>query len=169
MKFKLSVFFAMLLTASMYGQSNAIDKFFSAYENDANFTVVTISPKMFDMVTNFTNEMDNKEVKDMIKDIKGLKILTSEKEGMKYYNDAIKKLPVSEYEVLMTVKDKGNNVRFLTKGKGDVVDELLLLVGGDQFVMMSFVGKLDLNKIAKLAKTLDIEGSEHLDKLKNKK
>ena len=70
----------------------------------------------------------------------------------------------------MTVKDKGDNVKFLTKGNGDVVDELLLLVGGaDDFVLMSFVGKLDLNKISKLANKLDIQGSEHLDKLKDKK
>lgn len=154
-------------------QNNAIDKFFSSYENNEDFTVVFVSPKMFEMVTKLSKDAKDKdiqEVRDLVKDIKGLKILTTKKESMKYYTEASKKIPTSEYEVLMTVKDKGNNVKFLTKGNGDVVNELLLLVGGtDDFVLMSFVGSLDLNKIAKLANKLDLDGAEHLDKLKNKK
>jgi len=41
-----------------------------------------------------------------------------------------------------------------------------LLVGGtEEFVMVSFVGKIDLDKISRLAKKLDVDGVEHLDKL----
>ena len=69
----------------------------------------------------------------------------------------------------MTVRDKESNVRFVTKESNGLISELLLLVGGkDEFVMMSFVGNIDLNKIAKLAKKLDIDGAEHLDKVKKK-
>ena len=151
-------------------QNNAIDRFFSAYENNENFTVVFVSPKMFEMVAKATNDSKNSDIKELVKDIRGLKILSTKKDPLKYYNEASKKIPLNEYEVLMTVKDKGDNVKFLTKGSGDIVDELLLLVGGsDDFVLMSFVGKLDLNKISKLANKLDIQGSEHLDKLKDKK
>lgn len=169
MKTYINILIALLFTASAYSQNTAIDKYFSAYENNADFTVVFVSPKMFNMIATATKDSKN-EVADLVKDIKGLKILSTEKDALKYYNEASKKIPLNEYEVLMTVKDKGENVKFLTKGSGDVVDELLLLVGGGKsFVLMSFVGKLDLNKISKLANKLDIQGSEHLDKLKDKK
>ena len=50
-----------------------------------------------------------------------------------------------------------------------MINELLLLVGGkDEFVMVSFIGNIDLNKISKLAKVLDVEGAEHLDKLEDR-
>ncbi|MBK8700196.1 MAG: DUF4252 domain-containing protein [Saprospiraceae bacterium] len=170
MRIFIALLATMFFTTLSYGQNNAIDKFFSAYESNENFTVVYVSPKMFEMVAKVTDDSKNADIKDLIKDIKGLKILSTKKDPQKYYTEAAKKIPIGEYEVLMTVKDKGDNVKFLTKGTGDVIDELLLLVGGaDDFVLMSFVGKLDLNKISKLANKLDIEGSEHLDKLKNKK
>ncbi|MBK7637736.1 MAG: DUF4252 domain-containing protein [Saprospiraceae bacterium] len=57
----------------------------------------------------------------------------------------------------------------MTKEANGTINELLLLVGGKtEFVMMSFVGNIDLNKIAKLAKKLDIDGAEHLDKVRKK-
>ncbi len=168
MKTYITILFALFISANAYSQ-NAIDKYFSQYENNENFTVVTVSPKMFGMIAKATKDSKD-EVMELVKDIKGLKILTTEKDATKYYAEAIKKIPTNDYEVLMTVKDKGENVKFLTKGSGDIIDELLLIVGGgDNFVLMSFVGKLDLNKISKLANKLDIQGSEHLGKLKDKK
>jgi hypothetical protein len=169
MKTYINIFLALFISVTAFSQNTAIDKYFSAYENNEEFTVVFVSPKMFNMIATATKD-GKSDVADLVKDIKGLKILTTEKNAGKYYAEALKKIPTTEYEVLMTVKDKGENVKFLTKGSGDVVDELLLLVGGgDKFVLMSFVGKLDLNKISKLANKLDIQGGEHLDKLKNKK
>jgi len=55
----------------------------------------------------------------------------------------------------------------LTKTKGDdVIEELLLLVGGaDEFVLVSFVGNINLNDLAKIAGQLDIDGVKHLEKL----
>lgn len=110
--------------------------------------------------------MEDPELKELINGIKGLKILTTNVDAGKYYTEAIKKIPVGEYETLVTVRDKGENVRFLTKGTGDIVNELLLLVGGkEEFVLMSFVGKIDINKISKLAKKFNVDGIEHLEKI----
>jgi len=152
-----------------FSQADAIEQYFEQYIEDERFTVVYVSPKMFEMVSKIAGEEFDENVKDIIKDLKGLRILTTEIEPNKFYNEALKKIDTKQYEVLMTVRDKGENVQFLTKDDGDIIHELLLLVGGDEeFVMLSFVGNIDLNKIAKLAKTLDIDGAEHLGKLKDK-
>jgi hypothetical protein len=169
MKLIANVVIVMLIATNIFGQNSAIDKYFSAYESNEAFSTVFVSPKMFSMITSATKDSKG-EIADVIKDIKGLKILSTQKNGSKYYNEAIQKLPVSEYEVLMTVKDKGENIKFLTKGTGNNISELLLLIGGNtNFTLMSFVGNLDLAKIAKLANKLELNGSEHLEKLKNKK
>src|SRR5690606_3853037 len=104
---------------SAYAQNDAIDRFFSSYENNEDFTVVYVSPKMFQMVAKVTKDTDKAEISDLVKDIKGLKILTTDQNSGKYYSEAIKKIPVNEYEVLLTVREKNQNVRFLTKGTTD--------------------------------------------------
>jgi len=42
------------------------------------------------------------------------------------------------------------------------------LVGSpDEFVLVSILGKIDLDKISQLSKQLDIDGVEHLEKIEN--
>jgi hypothetical protein len=44
-----------------------------------------------------------------------------------------------------------------------------MIVGGDKnFALMSFIGNIDLKKIGKLAKALDIDNLEYLNKLDEK-
>ena len=168
---KLSLFLAMMVVAiaSSFGQADAIEKYFDKYMDDENFTVVYISPKMFQMISKIAPDDMDQDTKDVIKDLKGLRILTTEYNTKAFYKEAKGLINTSEYEVLMTVRDEGTNVEFLVKDTGDIINELLLLVGGDEFVMMSFVGNIDLDKISKLANSLDIDGAQHLDKLEDKK
>lgn len=151
-------------------QSDAITKYFDQYVNDDRFTVVYISPKMFEVLGKLDlEELKDEEaqmIMDVVKDLKGLRVLTTEISPQKFYEEAKSKINTKEYEILLTVRDDGENVQFLIKDEGDTINELLLLVGGeDEFVMLSFVGDIDLDKISKLAKKLDVKGVEHLDKL----
>jgi len=154
-------------------QSDAIEKYFEKYVDDERFTVVYISGKMFSMISKIAPEdiVDDPEAEaalEVAKDIKGLKILTSDEVGPELYKEAIGLINTKEYETLMTVRDGGENVRFLVKDTGDIINELLLLVGGEEnFVLLSFVGNIDLNKISKLANQIDIDGAEHLEKLED--
>jgi hypothetical protein len=166
MKSIFSFVFVLFFSIAGSGQTDAIERFFSDYQNDENFTIVYVSPKMFQMVSKVTEGSEDKELASIVKDLKGLRILTSKINPDKVYKEANKRLNIKEYEELVTVRDKESNVRFVTKESNGIINELLLLVGGkNEFVMMSFVGNIDLNKIAKLAKKLDIDGAEHLDKI----
>ena len=169
MKSVFSLAIALFLSFSAYAQADAIERFFKDYQEDENFTVVYVSPKMFQMVSKATDGGNDAELASIVKDLKGLRILTSKINPDKVYKEANKRLNIKEYEELVTVRDKESNVRFVTKEANGLISELLLLVGGkDEFVMMSFVGNIDLSKIAKLAKKLDIDGAEHLDKIGKK-
>lgn len=173
MKYIMVFFLAIGFATSMTAQDDAISRFFSNYMEDDDFTSVYISPKMFQMISKLDldniDDPDAQATIDMIKDIKGLRILTSQKNPMDLYKEAMQKFRTSEYETLMSVKDGGENVRFWIKETDNYISELLLLVGGkDEFVLLSFVGKIDLNKISKLANSIDVKGAEYLDKVKAK-
>lgn len=164
----LAFFFTFLIPLSIRAQEDAISKYFDQYVEDENFTVVYITPKMFQMISKLDlKDKDAREIKEVLQDLKGLRILTTEKNTLQYYKEAISKFNTKEYELLMTVRDKDENIRFWTKEKGGIISELLMLVGGvKEFVMISFIGNIDLEKISKLANKMDVDGMEHLKELK---
>jgi vacuolar-type H+-ATPase subunit F/Vma7 len=159
-----------IISVNGFGQKDAITRFFDKYIDDENFTVVYISPKVFDMISTMSDEAEDiDEMKKVLSDLEGIRILTTELDAEKYYKEALNTLRINEYELLMQVRDKNENVRFFVKDNGPVVSELLLLVGGkEDFVLMSFVGKIELKNISKLSKSLNIEGAEHLEELEDK-
>lgn len=163
MKF-LSFVFALFLSTSMFAQEDAITKYFSKYVDNEDFTVVYVSGKMFQMINKMELDFDDDEaeaVLSVVKDLKGLRILTTENDSKRYYNEAVNIINTKEYETLMTVREGSNeNVQFLVKDDGgDTLNELLLLVGGgdSEFVLISFIGAIDLNEVGKLAKAFEGE------------
>ncbi len=152
---------------TLIAQNNVIDRYFTSYMDDDDFTVVSISGKMLDMISK--DEGDN-ENDDIISSLKSINILTTEKAPTDFYNLAKSKLYDNKYEELMKVKDKDSNVLFMVKGSdGKKVNELVLLIGEkDSTVLMSFTGDIMLDKISKLGKSLNIEGADNLEKLDEK-
>ena len=169
------LFFAFCLVAtplSMVAQNNAIEKFFNQYMDDEAFTVVHVTPKMFSMIAKLDiKDKDYGTAKEVLQDLKGLWILSTENNSKspQLYKEAISKINVQEYELLMTVRDKGENVRFWTKESNGIINELLMLVGeANEFTLISFVGKIDLDKISKMSNKINIDGMEHLKSIKEK-
>ena len=167
---KFSSFFILfsLISLSLKAQTDIVDLHFKDFANNANFSTVFVSPKMFQMITKSANANDS-EVMDVLKDLKGLKILRTEVKAEQMYADANKRVQGKGYEELLTVREQGSQVRFLTKEKNNVIEELVMIVGNKQeFSLISFVGKIDLAKLSRLAKKLDFKGAEHLDKISKK-
>jgi hypothetical protein len=158
--------------ASLSHAQDAIQKYFDKYMNDERFDMVFISPKMFDMVSKIELEGDNvdPEVMEIIKELKGLRILSYDgPEAMTYYNEAKSKINLDEYEELVVARDGDENVHIRVKDSGDIVNELLLLVGGNnEFALLSFVGNVDLKKVGKLGKLLDIDHVDQLERINEK-
>ncbi|MFT6320783.1 MAG: hypothetical protein ACJAT4_001712 [Granulosicoccus sp.] len=171
MKYLFSTIIILLLAVSVHAQNDAISKYFDQYLDDDNFTVVYVSGKMFDMIAKVDiDELEDEEaqiIMDVAKDIKGLRVLVTDVDPKQYYKQARKLVKSNDgYEVLLTVRDKGDNVNFWIKEKNNIIEELFLLVGSeDEFVMVSFLGTLDLNKIAQLADKIEMSGAEHLQKI----
>ncbi|MBL7817671.1 MAG: DUF4252 domain-containing protein [Saprospiraceae bacterium] len=157
---------------SIMAQNNAVEKFFNQYMDDEAFTVVHVTPKMFQMIAKLDiKDKDYGDAKAVLQDLKGLWILSTENNAKapQLYKEATSKINTNEYELLMTVRDKGDNVRFWTKESNGTINELLMLVGeANEFTLISFVGKIDLDKISKLSNKIDIDGMEHLKKVKDK-
>jgi len=166
-----SLIFLALFTKPLYAQ-DAIETYFDQHIENEDFTVVYVSSKIFSMVSKLDLDLDDPQAEvflEMASDLKGIRVLTTEINAMTYYKDAAKSINTTSYEMLMTVRDQEQNVKIWIKEDldGDI-GELLLLVGSpDEFVLVSILGKIDLDKISQLSKQLDIDGVEHLEKIEN--
>ncbi len=149
--------FFLMGIGGLQAQNNAIEKYFSKYVDDENFTVVYVSPRFFNIFNRLDlTEMEDEEAQilaDVAKDMKELRVLTTDVNPRKYYDEAKAKINTKEYEVLMTVRSKKTDmVEILAKEDGNgMITELLLLTGSDSdFILISFVGKIEVEKVAKL-------------------
>jgi hypothetical protein len=165
----------MAFATMSYGQDDAISKFFSKYEEDENFTQVTITARMFNLFADLdVEDQEDQELVDAISKVKGLRILAKDEidkeEAMKLYKEAFKLIPENEYDELMSVRDKDANMKFLIQEKGKIVNELLMIMhSDDSFFLLTLIGDIDLNQISKMSKAMDIDGFEHLEHVDKEK
>jgi hypothetical protein len=107
------------------------------------------------------------DIMEILQDLKGLRVLTFEGEAsdaLGFYKEAKGKINLDDYEDLITARDGDENVHVMVKTDGDIVSELFVLIGGgSEFTMLSFVGNIDLKKVGKLARAFDLDGMKHLE------
>jgi hypothetical protein len=114
---------------------------------------------------------ETEEVKEVIRGINSLRILIRDSvDGRQLYQEAFSQITKSDYEELLTVRDGGENIRFLVKeSDNNIINQLVLLVGGtDEFVLLDIQGNINLQSIGKLGESLDVPGAEHLNKVQEK-
>jgi hypothetical protein len=152
-----------------FAQDDAIGKFFGKYIEDERFTVVSISPKMFRLLSNVKWDTVSPDLKQTVSKLTSLRILSTSTTPMVFYKEALAKIDRKEYEELITVKSSKDNVHFMVKETGNTIHELLMIsVGEDGFALVSFVGDIDLDKLSRLSSDMDIKGMEDLKNAKRK-
>lgn len=160
----------LLLSTGIFAQDDAIGKFFGKYVEDSRFTVVSISPKMFRLLSKVNWDTIPADVKQTVSKLHSLRILSTETTPQQFYKEALTKVDMKEYEELITVRNKNENVRFIVKENGGIISELLMIaVDDDGFTLMSFVGDIDLDKMSRLSSSMSIKGMENLKNVKKKK
>lgn len=159
----------LLLGAGAFAQDDAIGKFFGKYIEDSRFTVVSISPKMFRLLGKVNWDSIPSDVKQTVTKLHSLRILSTESTPQQFYKEALTRIDMKEYEELITVRNKNENVRFVVKESGGTIKELLMIAVDDKdFTLMSFVGDIDLDKMSQLSSSMSIKGMENLKNVKKK-
>jgi hypothetical protein len=157
------------VTASQAFAQDAISKFFSKYQSDESFTQVNVSSKMFSLFTDMEAETpEDKEVLEAISKLKGLRLLHKENtsDARTLYKEAFALIPVKEFEELMSVRNKENDMKFFIKESGGKISELVMIMGGaSDFMVMSLFGEIDLKQVSRIGKKMNVQGLENLQNL----
>ena len=150
--------------AFIMAQNSAVDKLFNKYSGKDGITTVSISPELFQVVKAMEIEdLDNENIP--FDKIASVKILTIEDEELwpdvNFYTEIEKDLDTSDYAEVMTVNDGGEVVRMWMKVDEGDVSEFLLIVGGDDNVLIYITGSFNMNDLEELAESY--EGDLDLD------
>jgi len=147
-----------LLPLGLMAQNNALDKLFSKYKGQEGVTTVQISPELFKMI----DGMGIDEVKDAdfpIDKVSSVKILTIEDgeafPGVNFYDEVKNELNVDDFAEVMTVDDGGETVRMWMKMEEKKMSEFLLIVGGDDNVLIHITGNFNMDDLEELAGSFD--------------
>ncbi len=165
-------FMAWFCLCSAVNAQTVADKIFDKYSGTEGFTTVYITKYMFDLFRDAGgNTGEDEDMSKVLSNLTGIKILAADDDPatpvtVNLYQEVMKQLPANLYKELMVIKEKDQDVKFLVReDKGKVVEMLMLVGGKDQSVMICIQGIIDMKTIGKLAKGMNIEGMENLEKI----
>lgn len=142
----------MALLSVVVSAQDFASRFMAEHKGDSNLTCVTISPKMMKEIMKNDAEKD-KEVMDMISNLKSMQVLTSEVEGEKYFDAAIKvaEKNIGWFESLLSFKDKSENYQIMVRRKKDTIVELVMLMNEkNHFAVVNLTGDMNSEFIAQI-------------------
>ena len=147
-----------------------VNDVFDQYAGKEGFTTVNITGELFKMLV----EMDKscKHHNNLSTQINEIKILAQE-EGFNsdanFHELIFNKINRNAYKELLTVRESNEKVNILAKEEQGIITEFLLIVSGDENVLISIKGKILLNELDDLAESVDLKGFEMLKMLETDK
>ena len=156
MKTKYLLLTICLFSGSMlFAQNNTFKSLFEKYEHEDNVTIVSISKSMFNLIPG-NIKTNNIDIKSITTKIESMLLITSEKSSIKQkmYDDFKSLVEKNKaYEELMRIRSDKTNVTFNIRKKGDLINELIMLVNDeDDFVAIQILGSFTIEDIQKVAK-----------------
>ena len=161
----------LLLGAGAFAQEDAIGQFFGKYVDDPRFTVISVSPRMFRLMSKVRWDSVPGDLKQTVTNLHSFRVLSTDSSPLRFYKEALTLIDRKQYEELITVRSNGSkdNVHFMVKETGDKITELLMVAADeDGFTLMSFVGDIDLDKLSRLSADMDIKGMQNLKNYKKR-
>lgn len=155
------------LTTGLSGQNKTMEQLFQKYSDKDGFTSVVITKNMFQLFANIDNE-NNDDFLRTLKNLDFIKILTTkgEDEGKLFYQEILEAIPEKDYKELMTIKETGKMVKFLTLEKDGIIKELIMVSGSkEESAMIWLTGIIDMKAVSKIAQGMKMEGMENLEKV----
>src|SRR5687767_11836428 len=118
---------------------------------------------MFSMFTNMEVEKkEDQEVLNAISKLKDLRVLQKDdaRNARDLYKEALGLIPMKEYEELMSVRDKDQDMKFFVKeiAPGKIGELLMVMGGNDEFMVLTLFGEIDLKQVGRMGSKMDIDG-----------
>ena len=148
----------LLIALCTFTALSAQNALYKKYSGKKGVTSVYVSQAMLEMMPSFDVKSDNMDISNMLSKLTGIYILNTSDVSTteQLMKDTEHFGKDQNYELLMQVRDDGDNVDFFVKkNKGNnLIQELVMLVKEpDEFVMIQLLGNMTLDDIKNITKT----------------
>ena len=163
----------LLLPICLQAQASTVDRVFDKYSGKLGYTSVMVTKSMFELFSTLATDETDKEFTQITSQLNCIKILSCEDSqnantGLSFYKDVVTAINAHGYQDLMTVKEGGNEIKFIIKKTGHKISEFIMVVGGKEACLIYLQGDIDLKQVAKLSKSMNLKGFDHLNNINNK-
>lgn len=167
--------FSLVYLPMQINAQKTTDDLFNKYGAAEGFTSVNVSSELFNLFAQIAEESEDAEVRElnnMIRELEQIRILmfnpneTSGNTTMEDFKKELTNLKLKDFTELMTVREADQTFRFMIQKEGKIIRELLLLIDQpSETGFISITGNIDLKTIAKLSRTMNIDGLDKLEQL----
>jgi hypothetical protein len=153
---------SVLLTLSLSGQ-RYIDALFEKYAGNDGFVTVTISGDLLKLAKCLDKNDDDNDC--WPKEISEIRILVKEEDEspvVNFYETALKEINRGDYEEFMRVKKYDQDMVMLVKAEGNSFREFLVVVGGEDNILVQIKGKMTFKEARNFADEVKKENGHNL-------
>jgi hypothetical protein len=163
---KLVFGFVVIVLSIHVSAQDPVQDVFNRYAGKEGFTTVNITGEMLKMLFEIDKGCNHRH--DHSTRINEIRILAQE-EGFEtdvdFHELIYDKINRNEYKELMTVRESDEKVNILAKENQGIITDFLLVVSGDENVLISIKGNIVLNELDDLSESFDMKGFEMLKML----
>jgi hypothetical protein len=169
---KLAFILIMLLPLFSWAQATELNKMFDRYSGQEGFTSLHITRHLFELFKKVETAQQGKEFDEAVTSLRSIKLLVADSTTHAAMNrtlvrDILTSLKRDNYSELMVFQQNGREtITVLIREEGPVIKEFLMTIDSPKEAVFIFLeGNIDLEKISRLSRTMNIEGFEHLEKI----
>gem|GEM_PF-410407 len=144
--------------------SSPLKTIFKKYKSSKDCKIITFNSDFLNINTGDENNEDFKELEELKKKFELLRIFTLE--GDHDLKADINKAKIEKYyEEMMRVHESDQDVVIMVREEGKVIKEFVVLVYGDENVIIQVKGRLDRNDISSIGEAFNMKEMMHIKKL----
>ena len=157
----LLLFIIILITGCQNHNEKAAEEVFDKYEGQEGVYTFRIPPGLIGI---FLDEEEDRELKETLRKMDFIKVMILDEKKTKSSNkDQIlqefdRKLAESNFEDILLVNDGQQTIKIkIREEEGYVREMMILITKEDSFLGLSLVGKISLDQLSSVARSVDIE------------
>ncbi|MCT4637396.1 MAG: DUF4252 domain-containing protein [Bacteroidales bacterium] len=159
-----TIFLGLFVFTLVINASSPLKSIFKKYKSSKDCKIITFNSDFLNISSGGENNDEFKELEELKEKFELLRIFTLE--GDHDLKSDIKKAKINKYyKEMMRVHESDQDVVIMVREEGKIIKEFVVLVYGDENVIIQIKGQLNRNDISSIGEAFNMKEMIHIKKL----